>query len=138
MATENCMKVKIIAPDRLFYEGDAVMVEMSTTEGQIGIYKGHIPLTAVIAPGVVRIYEAEGAVKSAALHAGFVEILQDSITVLAEVIEWPEEIDLNRAKEARVRAERRIAEKATETNMARAELALRRAVARIESVEEEK
>jgi len=138
MASENCMKVKIIAPDRLFYEGDAEMVELTTTEGQIGVYKNHIPLTAVIAPGVVRIYETEGVVKSAALHAGFVEILQDSVTVLAEVVEWPEEIDMNRANEAKIRAERRIAEKATETNMARAELALKRAVARIESVEDNK
>ena len=138
MASENSMKVKIIAPDRLFYEGDAEMVEMTTTEGQIGVYKGHIPLTAVIAPGVVRIYESESVVKSAALHAGFVEILQDSVTVLAEVVEWPNEIDMNRANEAKIRAERRIAEKATETNLARAELALKRAVARIDSVEEDR
>ena len=138
MASDNCMKVKIIAPDRLFYEGNGEMVEMTTTEGQIGVYPGHIPLTAVIAPGVVRVYEAEGAVKSAALHAGFVEILQDSVTILAEVVEWPDEIDMSRAQEAKIRAERRLAEKATETNMARAELALKRAVARIESVEEQK
>ena len=138
MASENCMKVKIIAPDRLFYEGEADMVEMTTTEGQIGVYTGHIPLTAVIAPGVLRVYETEGAVKSAALHAGFVEILQDSVTVLAEVVEWPDEIDVNRAQEAKTRAERRLAEKATETNIARAELALKRAVARIESIEEKK
>jgi len=138
MSSENNMKVKIIAPDRLFYEGEADMIELCTTEGQIGVYKGHIPLTAVIAPGVVRVYEAEGEVKSAALHAGFVEILQDSVTVLAEIIEWPDEIDVKRAEEAKIRAERRIAEKATETNMARAELALRKAVARIEVVEEKK
>lgn len=138
MASENVIKVKIIAPDRLFYEGEADMVEMTTTEGQIGIYKDHIPLTAVIAPGVVRVYESEGAVKSAALLAGFVEILQDSVTILAETVEWPDEIDVNRAKEAKIRAERRIAEKATETNLARAELALKRAVARIDTVEEKK
>ena len=138
MASENSFKVNIIAPDRLFYDGEADMIELTTTEGQIGVYKGHIPLTAVIAPGVVRVYESEGAVKTAALHAGFVEILQDSVTVLAELVEWPDEIDLNRANEAKVRAERRIAEKATETNMARAELALKRAVARIETVEEQK
>lgn len=136
MASENSFKVKIIAPDRLFYEGDADMIELTTTEGQIGVYKGHIPLTAVIAPGTVRVYETDGDTKSAALHSGFVEILQDSVTVLAEIVEWPDEIDVNRAEEAKVRAERRIAEKATETNMARAELALKRAVARIDTVQE--
>lgn len=138
MASETSMKIKIIAPDRLFYEGDADMLELTTTEGQIGIYKGHIPLTAVIAPGVMRIYETEGSVKSAALMSGFIEILQDGVTVLAEIVEWPDEIDLNRANEAKIRAERRIAEKATETNMARAELALKKAVTRITTVEESK
>ena len=138
MAAENSFKVKIIAPDRLFYEGDAEMIELTTTEGQIGVYKGHIPLTAVIAPGVVRVYEAEGQVKSASLISGFVEILPESVEILAEIVEWPDEIDLNRAEEAKVRAERRLAEKSTETNLARAELALKRAVARIETVEEQK
>lgn len=135
MASDNCFKVKITAPDRLFYEGEAEMIELTTTEGQIGVYKGHIPLTAVIAPGVVRIYESEGQVKSASLISGFVEILQDRVQILAEIVEWPEEIDLNRANEAKIRAERRIAEKATDTNLARAELALKRATARIETVE---
>lgn len=136
MASDNSFKVKIIAPDRLFYEGDADMIELTTTEGQIGVYKGHIPLTAVIAPGVVRVYESEGDVKSAALISGFVEILQDSVEVLAEIVEWPDEIDLKRAEEAKIRAERRLSEKAAETNLARAELALKKAVARIETVGE--
>lgn len=138
MASENCFKVKIIAPDRLFYEGDAEMIELTTTEGQIGVYKNHIPLTAVISPGVARIYEEDGNVKSAALHAGFVEILPDMVTVLAELVEWPDEIDLNRAQEAKIRAERRLAEKASDTNLARAELALKKATARIESVGDNK
>ena len=136
MASDNSFKVKITAPDRLFYEGDAEMIELTTTEGQIGVYKGHIPLTAVISPGVVRVYEADGQVKSAALISGFVEILQDKVDILAEVVEWPDEIDVKRAEEAKIRAERRIAEKATDVNMARAELALKRAVARIETVGE--
>ena len=72
MASDNSFIVKITAPDRLFYSGNADMIELTTTEGQIGVYKGHIPLTAVIAPGTVRIYETEGQVKSAALISGFV------------------------------------------------------------------
>ena len=132
MASDNSFIVKITAPDRLFYSGNADMIELTTTEGQIGVYKGHIPLTAVIAPGTVRIYETEGQVKSAALISGVVEILQDKVEILAEDILWPDEIDVKRAEEARIRAERRIAEKATDTNLARAELALKKAVVRIE------
>lgn len=137
MASDNSFIVKITAPDRLFYSGNADMIELTTTEGQIGVYKGHIPLTAVIAPGTVRIYETEGQVKSAALISGFVEILQDKVEILAEDILWPDEIDVKRAEEARLRAERRIAEKATDTNLARAELALKKAVVRIETVKGE-
>ena len=137
MASDNSFIVKITAPDRLFYSGNADMIELTTTEGQIGVYEGHIPLTAVIAPGTVRIYETEGQVKSAALISGFVEILQDKVEILAEDILWPDEIDVKRAEEARIRAERRIAEKATDTNLARAELALKKAVARIETVKGE-
>ena len=133
MADERAFSLKIITPDRVFYEGEAIMVELRTTEGQIGVLKNHIPLTSVIAPGIIRIKESDTEVKTAALISGFVEILQDSVTILAEVIEWPDEIDVNRAEEARVRAERRLAEKADTTNMKRAELALERSVARIEA-----
>ena len=130
MAEEKTFRVKIVAPDRVFYEGEAEMLEMTTTEGDIGVLKGHIPLTAVIAPGIINIKEADG-VKCAALHAGFAEILQDSVVIMAEIIEWPEEIDLTRAQQARERAEERLRTKTPETDIARAETALQRALARI-------
>lgn len=121
--------IKIITPDRTFYEGEASMVEFNTTEGEIGVYKNHIPMTVIIRPGVLTITGEE--VKKAALHSGFVEILQDSITILAEVIEWPNEIDEMRAMAAKERAERLLSEKDPKTDIARAETALRRAMARI-------
>lgn len=133
MADDRAFSLKIITPDRIFYEGEAIMVELRTTEGEIGVLKNHIPLTSVIAPGILRIRESDSEVKTAALISGFIEILQDSVTILAEIIEWPDEIDISRAEEARVRAERRLAEKASGTNMRRAELALARSVARIEA-----
>ena len=122
--------VKIITPDRVFYEGQVSMVEMKTSEGEIGVYKNHIPMTCILVPGVLRLYEAESE-KQAAVHAGFVEILQDKITVLAEIAEWPEEIDKNRAQEAKVRAERRLSSNDPEINVARAEIALRKAIVRL-------
>ena len=51
--------VKIITPDRTFFEGDATMVEFNTVEGEIGVYPNHIPLTTVIAPGIVTITNGE-------------------------------------------------------------------------------
>ncbi|MDD2970949.1 MAG: ATP synthase F1 subunit epsilon [Lachnospiraceae bacterium] len=131
MAENNEMTLKIITPDRVFYENVATMVEFNTTEGEIGVYKGHIPTTVIIAPGILRITNGDE-VKEAALHAGFAEILPEGITILAEIIEWPTEIDLNRAEQAKERAEERIRTKTDNTDTMRAEIALKRAVTRIE------
>lgn len=127
---ENLFDLQIICPDRIFYEGKASMLELNTTEGEVGIYKNHVPMTMIIAPGVATITEADG-IKNAAIHAGFIEILQDKITVLAEIAEWPEEIDFERAKEAKERAENLLQIRSSETDIARAETALSRAIARI-------
>ena len=123
-------KLKIITPERIFFDKDAYMVELNTTEGEIGVYAGHIPTTCIIKPGILTI-RMDGEEKEAALHSGFIQILPDSVTILAEVIEWPEEIDLHRAEAAMERAKERIAHRTSETDIARAETALLRAMARI-------
>lgn len=124
----DTMKLKIVAPERVFFEGDTTFLEFNTTEGEMGVYPNHIPLTAIVAPGVLRIHEGDG-VKEAALMSGFIQILQDEVTILAESVEWPDEIDANRAKEAEVRARRRINDESG-IDMHRAELALKRALIR--------
>ncbi len=121
-------------PDRQFYHDDVNMVELVTSEGEIGVYAEHIPLTAVIVPGVMKIHE-DGQVKKAAVHGGIIEILKDKVTVLAEVAEWPEEIDVNRANEAMIRAERRIKSGEANIDMVRAEAALKRSMARLGAVD---
>lgn len=126
----DLFKVQVITPERTFYEGDVSMVELTTTEGDIGVFRNHIPLTAIIAPGVLKLHEA-GGVKEAALISGFIEILPEKIVIMAEVAEWPDEIDANRAEEARIRAERRLKEQSGEVDLMRAEQALRRALVRI-------
>ena len=50
---DKTFRLKIVAPERIFYEDDVPFVEFRTTEGEIGVYPGHIPLTSIIAPGVV-------------------------------------------------------------------------------------
>lgn len=128
-------RLEVISPDRIFYEGDVEMVEMRTSEGEMGVYKNHIPLTAILVPGVLTIKE-DGRERRAALHDGFVEIFGDHITILAESCEWPEEIDVNRAREAQIRAERRIKSGEPGINVARAEMALRRSLIRQQLAEE--
>lgn len=130
MADNSSFLLRIITPDRVFYENQVKMVEFNTTEGEIGVLPGHIPLTVIIKPGILNITEGEGD-KEAALHAGFAEILPEQVTILAEIIEWPEEIDQERAEAARERAEERLRSRTPETDIARAETALQRAMARI-------
>ena len=124
-------QLKVITPERVFYEGEPFFVEMNTTEGEVGIYKNHIPMTMLIAPGVLLIHEDDG-VKEAALHSGFVEVLQDRVCVVAEIAEWPDEIDINRANEAKIRAERLLKSGEQTVNIMRAEIALQRALTRLE------
>ncbi len=131
MADKNSFLLRIITPDRVFYENQVEMVEFNTTEGEIGVLPGHIPLTVIVKPGILNITETEGD-KEAALHAGFAEILPDRVTILAEIIEWPEEIDEERAEAAKERAEERLRSRTPETDIMRAETALQRAMARIE------
>lgn len=126
---DNTMMVKVIAPERTFFEGELSFLEFNTIEGIIGVYPRHIPMTVVVSPGVLKMVGAEGE-KQAALHSGFAEILGDSVTILAESIEWPEEIDANRANEAKIRAERRLSDDTQDVN--RAELALKRAMLRLQ------
>ena len=124
-------QLQIITPDRIFYEGEASMVEFTSVDGEMGVYKHHIPLTTVLAPGVVTITE-DNSKKEAAVHAGFVQILGEKVTFLAEVAEWPDEIDVTRAQEAKARAEERLRNPSAEVDVARAEMALRRALVRLD------
>ncbi len=130
----NLFTLKIITPDRVFYQGEVAMVEFNTTEGEIGVLKKHVPTTVIVSPGVLTITESDGT-KEAALHAGFAEILQDEVVILAEIIEWPEEIDEDRAQRAKERAEERLRSKTPETDILRAETALQRAMARIHVID---
>ena len=123
-------ELKIIEPDGMFYEGHASFLEFASVMGEMGVYANHIPLTTILAPGVVKIHN-DGQVKKAAVMGGFIEIQKDRITVMAENAEWPDEIDVERAKAAKQRAEERLQKKETGLDMARAEAALKRAMARL-------
>lgn len=125
--------LKIISPDDMFFEGEGEFLEFTSVEGDMGVYAKHIPLTTILEPCVMRIYN-NGEEKKAAVLGGFVEILQEQITVLAEDANWPEQIDVERAQAAKKRAEERLARAEKGVDRARAEAALKRAVARISAV----
>ena len=88
-------------------------------------------MTMILEPGVLIIRDGEGQ-RVAALHEGFIEVLTDKVTILAEQAEWPEEIDINRAEDAKVRAQRHMQMLDPNVNIARAEISLHKALIRIE------
>ncbi len=128
---DKTFNLQIISPTRVFLNEEVDMVEMKTTEGEIGVLAGHIPLTAILEPGELKIHQ-DGKIRRAAMLDGFVEIRGKKVTVLAEACEWPEEIDVHRAEEAKIRAERRIKSGEKEVDMVRAEMALKKALTRID------
>lgn len=130
MADNNLFELKIIEPDGMFFEGEGEFLEFTSVEGQMGVYKNHIPLTTILEPCVIRIH-ANGETKKAAVLGGFIEIQKERITILAEDANWPDEIDVERAKAAKQRAKERLSKKEEGLDMLRAEAALKRAVARI-------
>lgn len=87
----DAFRLIIITTEHVFFDKDVHMVELNTTEGEIGVYAKHIPTTCIIKPGILTI-RMEGEEKEAALHSGFIQILPDQVTILAELIEWKEEI----------------------------------------------
>lgn len=131
MAELKKFQLEVISPERIFYDGEVEMVELTTIEGDIGVYANHIPLTTIVAPGIMTITEGGGQLKEAAVLEGFMEITQEKVTILAQSCEWPDEIDINRAREAKERAERRIKSNDENINLSRAELALKKSLVRI-------
>ena len=127
------VRLQVIAPKRVIFDGECTMIEYNTTEGYVGVLPGHIAMTQIIAPGRLTIYE-ENKEKPTHLAAmsGIATIMPDTITLLTEIVEFKDEIDVERAKSARERAIKRLEEKLEGTDMARASKALKRAEARIE------
>ena len=130
MADNNLFEFKIIEPDGMFFEGEGEFLEFTSVEGRMGVYKNHIPLTTILEPCVIKIH-ANGETKKAAVLGGFIEIQKERITILAEDANWPEEIDVERAKAAQQRAEERLSKREAGLDVVRAEAALKRAMARI-------
>lgn len=94
------MTVELVAPDRKIWSGDADMVIARTTEGDIGILPGHEPVLGVLVEHPVRIKRGESGDLVAAVHGGFLSVTRDSVSILAEVVELAEEIDVARARQA--------------------------------------
>lgn len=123
--------VSVVTPDGPVYEADVEMVSTKAQSGELGILPGHIPLVAPLQIGAVRLKKGSST-ELVAVSGGFLEVRPDKVTILAQAAEKAEEIDVERATEARQRAEQRLQGKQDDVDFKRAELSLKRAINRIE------
>ena len=122
--------LEIVTPERKFFSGEIEMVILKTPEGEMGILQGHTPMVVAVAIGPIKI-KKDGEWLEAALTEGFMEVKQDRTVILTDTAEWPNEIDINRAKEAKERAEERLNRQLSQVEYIRSQAALARALARL-------
>jgi F-type H+-transporting ATPase subunit epsilon len=123
----------IVAPERVVLDEQVTLLSLRSAGGDIGFLAGHVPFVGAIRPCLAHVEQEGGGVALLALHGGFVEVAPDgAVTVLADVVERAEEIDVARAESARERARARLAAAGADRDP-EAEAALARAEVRIET-----
>jgi len=130
----DTIHLEVITPDRLVLETDVTSVQIPGLNGELGILPGHAFLVSQLRPAGLLTYVTNGASTSLAVSEGFVEVTPETVKVLAEMAERPEDIDVNRAIAAKERAERELARAAADATVdsARAAAELERAEIRIQ------
>jgi len=103
------LTIEIVTPEKKAYTGAAESVTVPTAQGEIQLLPGHIPLTALVAPGELVVVNG-GATERLAVDKGFVRILGDRVSVLTEAAIDEKKIDLSAVQEAQERAEKALAE----------------------------
>lgn len=122
--------LEIVTPDRLFFEGEIDSIIVRGIEGDLAILKGRTPIVTPLAIGKLRVFRDDEE-SIASVTDGYVSAIDDKVTIVTDAAEWPGEIDIDRAEEAKKRAERRL-EKTSGTDYDRAEAALKRSLNRLE------
>lgn len=131
------INLKILTPDKEFYNEQIVQLNTESIEGKIGILPQHIPLIAVLKPNISKITTAKGEKKMFFSSTGVLKVTKNEVIMLCDACEWPENIDIERAKQSKERSEKRLKEKNHINNIDvdRAKLSLLRALMRIKTKE---
>lgn len=126
----NTFFLEIVTPDRKFFSGDVEMVVIRTPEGEIGVLKDHMPMVVAVAIGPLKI-KRDSDWLEAVMSEGFMEVMQDKVVLLVDTAEWPNEIDINRAKAAEERARERLQNQLSRIEYMQSQAALQRALTRL-------
>jgi F-type H+-transporting ATPase subunit epsilon len=125
--------LEIVTPERKVYAEQANMIVAKGVEGELGILPNHIPLVTPLKIASVTVKKQGSKDVSIAVNGGFMEVRKDKVVILAESAELPEQIDVDRAKASKDRAEQRLKNaKQEKIDFHRAELALQRALNRLD------
>jgi F-type H+-transporting ATPase subunit epsilon len=131
MALPTHLDLQIVTPDRLVVRERVDEVQIPGSEGYFGVLPGHTPLLASL--GIGEIWYRKGAEKTyVAIAYGFAEVLPDAVTILAQLAERGDEIDVGRADAARTRAEERLTRPRSDVDYDRARIALAKALSRLQ------
>ncbi len=125
-------KLQIITPEKTFFDGETEQIIVRTTVGDVGILNGHEPYCAALGIGQMRVM-IDGQFKRAATSGGIIKVNRDKTVVLVQSCEWADQIDPQRAQNARQTAEERIKSAKDNTQIMLAELKLKRALNRIDA-----
>ena len=122
--------LEILTPERQFFADEVEALTITTTDGQLTVLRGHIPLTAPLVVGSIRIRK-DGVWREAFQSEGFLEVDREGAHVFVQACEWPEEIDAARAQEAERRARQRLTGAYSQIEVEWTKIALSRAMHRL-------
>ncbi len=123
----NSFHIEVVSPEKVLFSGEATMVVTRTLDGDIAFMAGHAPVLAALKENHTRLHLVDGTVVDVAVHGGFVQVSKAGVSILSDVAEMAEHIDLPRARAAKARIEALAAHELD----ADCEAALRRAHARM-------
>ena len=123
--------LEVVTPQKSVVSEEVEIVVAPGSEGEFGALKGHTTFLTSLKLGTLRYKGADGKEKFVFINGGFAEVLPHKVTILAESAERRKDIDIERAMKAKERAEKRLAAKTPDTDLIRAEAALRRALHRL-------
>lgn len=122
--------LQIVTPDGEFFDGPAERVKVRTINGDVAILAGHIPYVTALGTGEASV-TVDGEVRKAAASGGMLSVTPEVVRVVATTFEWAEDIDLDRARRAKEKAEERIRKAQNARELELAKVKLSRALVRL-------
>jgi len=126
----DSLKLSMLTPEKEFFTGEVTEISTESIQGKIGILANHMPLVTSLKPCQTEIVSKDGKKRTAFTSMGILKVMNNEVKILCEACEWPEDIDVARAKSAKERAEKRLKQK-DGVDIQRAEMSLARALVRL-------